>query len=410
MGGASFFTGLSGLKANSQGLNVVGDNLANANTIGYKAKNAFFFELQSASSLDLQAGQGLKDSIQQVWTQGNIQQSRVATDLAVSGPGFFVVGDEQGSLFYTRDGSFHLDRQGFLVTANDLQVLGYPVVNGKVDQSSKIAPLQLGAGAVLEPNATELIRLTLNLDATAEVGDAFLTSVVVYDSLGDSHAVSTEFTKTATGEWGYDMTVPAEDLGGLPTDPPVSISSGTLTFDSKGQLTSPTSDITGITISGLVNGADDIVFDWGLIGAGGQGEVSQVSLPSATAQTFQDGNGAGNLTSILVRNDGVIEGLFSSGFSAPLGQIVLASFANNQGLVRAQDNVYANTSFSGEPNIGAAITAGRGAIIGGALENSNVDIAEEFIKLILFQRAYQANSRMITTADEVTQETIQLKR
>ncbi|MFQ5739187.1 MAG: flagellar hook protein FlgE [Acidobacteriota bacterium] len=410
MGGLPFFIGLSGLRANAQGLNVVGDNLANTNTLAYKVKNAFFLELQNAQSLDLRPGQGAVVGLQQIFSQGSIQPTQVATDLAISGLGFFVVGDGPASSFFTRAGNFRLDGEGVLVTDSGLKVLGFPVVNGVVDQTAPLQSFNLGLGRVLDPSATSLVRMNMNLGASAPVGEAFQTSVVVFDSLGESHVVSFNLTKTAASQWDYSMTVPAADVGGAGTDPPVVINNGSLTFDSFGQLSAPVGDVTGITISGLSNGANDIVFDFDLIGDGGESFVTQVDLPTATSQTFQDGNAAGSLTSLSIRSDGLIEGRSSAGFSTALGQIAMATFANDSGLARTNDNLFVDTTGSGQPSIGVAGSGGRGTIVGAALENSNVDIAEEFVKLITFQRAYQANSRMITTADEITQETIALKR
>jgi flagellar hook protein FlgE len=238
---------------------------------------------------------------------------------------------------------------------------------------------------------------------------SFSTSTLVYDSLGASHALTATFTKTDTG-WRYEMTIPAEDTGGAATDPPVVVQSGTLTFDSDGLLTSPATDVTNITISGLANGASDIVLDWTLYDPQGEGLLTQFNLPSSTSETFQDGNGAGTLTEIFVLDDGTVEGLFSNGETNPLGQIVLSNFTSPQGLVRVGDNLYARTTQSGEPTIGTAATGGRGRIQGNSIEMSNVDIAEEFIKLIIFQRGYQANSRVITTSDQITLEALQLKQ
>jgi flagellar hook protein FlgE len=206
------------------------------------------------------------------------------------------------------------------------------------------------------------------------------------------------------------MAVPAVDVGGSSTDPPVSIQAGTITFDSDGKLVDPASAVTGITIAGLANGASDITFDWTLYDEQGEGLLTQFNLPSSTSETFQDGNGAGTLTTFYVLEDGTLEGLFSNGETSPLGQVVLSNFTSPQGLVRVGDNLYARTTQSGEPTIGAAATGGRGRIQGNAIEMSNVDVAEEFIKLIIYQRGYQANARVITTSDQITLETIQLKQ
>lgn len=409
MGGA-FFTGLSGLAASSLGIKVTGNNLANVNTIGYKANNAFFQELLFAGKNDIQVGQGVTPtSIQQVWSQGNIQQSQISTDMAIQGAGYFVVGDGVNSQFYTRAGNFIINKEGKLVTPEGKFVLGYPQVNGQIDTNANLTVLNLAPGQILPAVPTSVIRLTTNLNSETTTGESFSTSTLVYDSLGASHAVTFKFTKTATG-WDYELSVPAADVGGLATAPPKVIATGSLTFDNKGKLTSPTGDVTGITITGFTNKAADLKFDWDLFGPNSAVYLSQFNLPSSTSETFQNGNSSGSLASIIVRANGVVEGLFTNGETAPLGQIAIATFTNPQGLVKAGANLYARTTQSGEPTVGAAGAGGRGELRGNALEMSNVDIAEEFIKLIIFQRAYQANSRLITTADEVTQEAIQLKR
>jgi flagellar hook protein FlgE len=414
MSGA-FFIGLSGLTSNSLGIKNVGNNLANTNTIGYKASNLFFEELRSASE-GPDGGQGVDiSSTQQVWTQGNIQQSQLASDMAIRGNGFFVVGDGVNSQFYTRAGNFEIDAEGKLVTSNGLYVMGFPVVGGTIDPNADLTPIDVTPGKILAANATTEVHFVTNLNSETPSETvnpdlaSFSTSTLTYDSLGASHAVTVTFTKTDTG-WRYDMTIPAVDVGGASTDPPVSIQTGTLSFDSDGKLIAPATDVAGITVSGLANGASDIVFDWTLYDEQGEGLLTQFNLPSSTSETYQNGNGAGTLTTFYVLEDGTIEGLFSNGETSPLGQVVLSNFTSPQGLVRVGDNLYARTTQSGEPTIGAASTGGRGRIQGNAIEMSNVDVAEEFIRLIIFQRGYQANARVITTSDQITLETLQLKQ
>lgn len=408
--GGSFFVGLSGLNANLLGIKTVGNNLANSNTVAYKGNTVFFQELMSAASSENEPGQGvIPGSLQNVWSQGNVQQSQVATDMAIRGDGFFLVGDGVNSEFYTRAGNFKVSPEGKLVTSGGLFVLGYPAIDGKINANANLTPIDISPGKVLEAEATSLIRFNTNLNSETADGDSFSTSTVIFDSLGAAHSVTLKFTKTSSG-WDYEMSIPAVETGGAETDPPTVLNSGSLTFDASGKLTSPSADVTGITISGLANGADDVTFDWDLFGEQGESLLTQFNLPSSTSSAFQDGNGAGTLESIIVRDNGIIEGLFSNGETSPLGQIALASFSSPQGLVRAGDGLFARTSQSGEPTVGEAGTGGRGLVQGSALELSNVDIAEEFIKLIIFQRGYQANSRVITTADQLTLEALQLKQ
>ena len=410
--GGTFFVGLTGLNASALGIRNIGNNLSNSNTIGYKATNLFFEELRAATTAGAEAGQGVQPtSTQQVWSQGNVQQSQLATDMAIRGAGFFVVGDGISAEFYTRAGNFYLDAEGKLVTADGLYVLGYPndLATGTIDTNTNLVPLDLKPGKVLPAVTTTQVRFTTNLNAEAVDGETFSTTVKVFDSLGVGHPVTVTFTKTATqGLWDYTMAVPSDSVQGGGTGV---LSQGQVTFAADGTLSGPAADITGISFTPS-SGAEDVTFNWDLWDDldSSKSFLTQFRLPSSTSQTYQNGKGAGTLSEMIVRNDGVIEGIFSNGETAPLGQIGMALFTSPQNLVRSGNNLYARTTQSGEPTIGTPETGGRGNIQGNALELSNVDIAEEFIKLILFQRSYQANSKVITTADQITQQAIQLKQ
>jgi len=279
---------------------------------------------------------------------------------------------------------------------------------GEINTNTNLVPLDLKPGKVLPAVATTEIRFTTNLNADAPVGEAFSTTVKIYDSLGVAHPVTIRFEKTAPGQWDYEMTVPSSSVSGGGSGV---LNTGQITFNSDGKLATPASDVTGITFA-PASGADQVTFTWDLWDELDPTKtyMTQYRLPSSTSQTFQNGQAAGTLDEMIVRSDGVIEGIFSNGETAPLAQIGMALFASPQNLVRTGNNLYARTTQSGEPTIGTPATGGRGNVQGNALELSNVDIAEEFIKLILYQRQYQANSRIITTADQITREAIQLKQ
>jgi flagellar hook protein FlgE len=232
--------------------------------------------------------------------------------------------------------------------------------------------------------------------------------MTVYDSLGVSHVLTVNFTKTSANNWSYDITIPATDVG--QTGNPVSVATGTLAFDNNGVLTAPAGNITGITVNNLASGAAPLTTTWDLYDDKNAPLLSQFATPSATSATFQDGYGAGNLLGFSVNSDGIIEGTFSNGKTAAIAQIALATFANLQGLERQGGNRFASTLTSGSPTIGAPGSGGRGTVAGGALEQSNVDIAKEFSKLIITQRGFQASARVVTAFDEITQDTINLKR
>lgn len=294
-----------------------------------------------------------------------------------------------------------------MTTQDGQRVLAYQATSGSLNPALGLAPIQLGKGQINPPNPTSYVQMKSNLDAGAQVGGPpYSSQMVVYDSLGSSHALTFQFSKTAANQWTYNITIPSADVG--TTGSPVSIKTGTLQFDGNGQLTSPTADITGLTITGLASGASNLTFDWRIF-ENGAGMLTQMAATSNVASTYQNGFSSGSLLDFSIGGDGVIQGSFTNGTKV-LGQIALANFANLQGLDREGHNCFGATLASGQAVIGAPSTGGRGTLAGGALELSNVDIASEFASLITAQRGFQANARVITAFDEITQETINLKR
>ena len=231
---------------------------------------------------------------------------------------------------------------------------------------------------------------------------AFSSPVTVYDSLGAAHVLTANFTKTATNTWNYTLTLPAADLG--QTGGPVTVNSGTITFDSNGQLVTPPADPT-VSVTGLADGGADLNLKWDVFNPDGTSSITQLAATSGTSSTQQDGFASGSIQSYSVGADGTIQGVFNNGQTIALGQIALASFADQQGLSRVGANSYIAGISSGEPSIGAPNTGGLGTLQGGALEVSNVDLATEFSKLIVAERYYQANAQAVTTIDQVTQST-----
>jgi flagellar hook protein FlgE len=408
----SFSIPLSGLDASSTDLSVIANNLANLNTVGFKGQDTQFQDLfyqQIGSSGDgnpIQEGVGTSVAgITEDLTQGSIQSTGVPTDVAIQGSGYFIV-QKDGETLYTRAGNFSLGPTGQLLTQDGAEVEGYPAVNGVVNANAILGPLTIATGQTNPPKATGNVQLTANLDSDTPVGGSFSTAVSVNDALGATHVLTYNFTKTAANTWTYSITIPAADVGG--TGAPVVINTGTLTFNGNGQLVTPAADVTGITVTGLADGASNLTFNWNLYDANGNGLLTQVSSASATAATQQDGYASGSLVSFTIGNDGTIQGVFSNGQTTPLGQIALASFANDQGLSRNGSNEYLSTLASGAANVGAPTTGGRGSLTGGSLEQSNVDIATQFAQLIVAQSSYQANAKSITTFDQVTQTAINL--
>ena len=410
----TFSIPLSGLQASSTALSTIANNLANINTVGYKDMTVQFADLfyqtigSNGSGDPIQQGAGTSvGSIPTIFTQGDLDTTGVDTNVAITGNGFFVV-QQGGVQNYTRAGNFELDKNNYLVTANGEQVLGYPATNGVVNTGAALGPLALGAGTISPPTATTQVQLSTNLNATAAVGDTYSTPVTIYDSLGASHVLTFTFTKTASNSWTYSVSIPAADVNGK-TDPTV-LKTGTLTFDGNGNLTAPAANVTGIAITGFADGANNLTFAWNIYDPNGNGLLTQEAAPSSTSATQQDGSGAGALTEFNIGSDGTITGSFSNGKTEIVGQIALATFANNQGLSRDGENDFSATLASGQPVIGGPGTGGRGTLQGGALEQSNVDIAQEFSALIVAQRDYEANAKTVTTFDQITQDTINIKQ
>jgi flagellar hook protein FlgE len=410
----NFSIALSGLTAASDALSVISNNLANLNTIGYKESQASFRDLfyqavgSNGANDPTQVGEGVAvDSVTPVFTNGNLQATGVPTDAAITGNGFFVT-EQNGGMQYTRAGNFTINASGQLITQDGQLVMGYPAVNGSISPTQTIAPLQVNQGELIPGAATSTMQTQTNLDSSTAVGASFSTPVTVYDSLGNSHVLTYQFTKTAANAWNYQITLPAADTGG--TGSPTVVSSGALTFNPNGTLATPAAPVTGIAITGLADGAAALSITWNLQDASGNSLVTQTSAASATANTTQNGYGSGTLLNFNIAADGTIEGSFSNNQTLALGQIVLADFSNPQGLERAGQNSFQSTLASGAPVIGVAGTGGRGTITGGSLEQSNVDIATEFANMIVTQRGYEANAKVVTTLDQLTQDTINMKQ
>jgi flagellar hook protein FlgE len=408
----SFSIPLSGLDASSTGLSVIANNLANLNTVGFKAQRAMFQDLfyqqigTSGSGNPVQVGVGTSVSgISSQLAQGSIQTSGVPTDVAIQGAGYFI-GNKAGEILYTRAGNLSIGANGQLLTQDGAAVQGYPAVNGVINPNATLSPLSIATGTTNPPKATGNVQLTMNLDSGTAIGSSFSTAVIVNDALGATHVLTYNFTKTAANAWSYTITIPGADVGVVG---PSTVKSGTLTFNGSGQLLTPAAiPATVIAVTGLADGASNLTFNWNLYAANGGGLLTQVAGPSATSATQQDGYSSGSLINFTIGSDGVIQGVFSNGQTNPLGQIALASFANEQGLIRNGTNEFLVSLASGAANVGAPGTGGRGTLSGGALEQSNVDIATQFAQLIVTERSYQANAKSITTFDQVTQTAINL--
>lgn len=412
----SLFSGVSGLRNHQIRMDVIGNNIANVNTVGYKASRVTFEEafaqlLQGASRPPgdssnvsggvnpVQVGLGMNiGSIDLLFTQGNIEATGVNTDLAIQGDSFFVVSDGSSNR-YTRSGNFQLDANGRLVASTN----GY-VVQGKLAEdgilTDTIQDIKLPFGQKSAAQATTAIALAGNLDAEAQVGDVRETTITVFDAMGARDEVTVTFTKASGTTWDYSMAVADGTI--------VSGDTGTLTFDNEGRLTTPVPAVPFIftPASGAAN--VEIEVDWGTEDS--ISGLSQFAAPSTAVLKEQDGYTMGDLERFSIDQTGTITGAFTNGVTLTLGQIVMADFNNPAGLIRSGDNMYAVSANSGSSVLGFSGEGSQSAITSGALEMSNVDLAQEFTSMITAQRGFQSNARVITTSDEMLQEVVQLKR
>jgi flagellar hook protein FlgE len=423
---ASFFIPLTGLESDSTALNTIANDLSNMNTTAFKAQTTnfadlFYQQIGSTGSGDpIQVGAGVQvASNETAFTQGSINSTGNSTDVALNGSGFFVVNNGGGGDEYTRAGDFSLTSTGSLVTSNGLSVMGYPAVNGVVNTNAPLTAINIPIGQVQQPQATTTLNMTANLDAASDTGTAFPAQVTVYDSLGVSHVATVTYTQTSANTWSYSVALPASEFTSG-TSTPVT---GSMAFDSSGNLSSITptggtqttvgsaaGDISSIPLSftGLADGAADLNMKWNLLGTSGTPSISQVDTASAVSATTQDGYASGQYQSFTIGSDGTVTATYSNGQQQAVGQVALANVANVQGLQLLGDGDYATTLASGTAAVATSGASGLGTMQDGALEESNVNISAEFSDLIIAQRAFEANSKAVTTFDTVTQETIQM--
>ncbi|HXC94803.1 MAG TPA: flagellar hook protein FlgE [Edaphobacter sp.] len=409
----NFSIALSGLQADSVALNTIGNNLANLNTTAYKGQTTSFEDLfyqqigESGSGDAIQVGAGTRVSGTSTdFTEGTIlPDSNVnSADMALAGNGFFVV--EQGGVqSLTRAGNFQLSSSGSLITQDGQQVMGYAAVNGVVNQNSSLTPITIPVGLNEGAQATQNFSLTTNLNSNATVGTTFSSPVQIFDSLGQSHQATVSYTKTATNTWDYSISLAAGDATGVPTN-----NTGTLTFDSFGNLVSPSGSVNNITFPGLSDGASDLSFNWNLNNSSGTPTISQLAAASSNTGSKQDGFTSGVYQSFVVDSSGVITAQFSNGRTSTIGQLAVATVANTAGLLVSGGNNFTTTAASGLATVGVAGAGGRGTIDDGALEQSNVNISTEFSNLIVAQRAFEANSKTVTTFDTISQDVMAMVR
>jgi flagellar hook protein FlgE len=284
-------------------------------------------------------------------------------------------------------------------------VMGYAAVNGVVNQNSSLTPITIPVGLNEGAQATQNFSVTTNLNSGATVGTAFSTPVQIFDSLGQSHQATVSYTKTATNTWSYAVALPAGDATGVPSN-----DTGTLTFNSSGTLVAPTGSVNNITFPGLTDGASNLSFNWNLNNSSGSPTISQLASASSNTASLQDGFTSGVFQSFTADASGVITAQFSNGRTSTIGQIAVATVANTAGLTALGGNNFTTTAASGLASVGVAGAGGRGTLDDAALEQSNVNISTEFSDLIVAQRAFEANSKTVTTFDTVSQDVLAMIR
>ena len=413
----SLYAGISGLNANAIAMTVIGDNIANVNTTAFKSNRSSFANilsqsLQGTGGNDI--GRGVKFwGTAPSWGQGTVENTANPTDMAINGRGFFMVNDDSGQTFFSRAGEFSFDRNGDLRNPDGLAVQGYEVTAVAPDGTltlGAITDIGVPSESSSPPVATDEFTMDINLDAGAAVGDTYSTSQVFYDSLGNAVPVTFTFTRAitvapASANWDVAASIPASaGTGAVVSVPQVQ-------FDASGNMIAPLGDAT-VTLT-LTNGAvSPQAINWDLYDAAAASLGDITGYASTSVTTFQTQNGypAGSLRGVSVNESGVVTGAYSNGQMTPLYQVALADFPSYYGLSKMGNNLYAETLASGQALPGIATTGRLGSISPSAVEMSNVDLAQEFVKMITTQRAFQANSKVITTSDEILNELINIKR
>lgn len=415
---SSLYTAISGLQANAQAMNVTGNNISNSNTTAFKSSSSVFSDLLSSqissAGGESEVGRGSQlAAVQTNFSQGSFESTESSTDLAIEGDGFFIVSaPESDAMLYTRNGAFDFDEEGYLTTSDGYRLQGSLYTEDGQLNEGLLADIKIDMLTQSPAAQTENVEVYSNLDADSDILGTFditdpagtsnySATSVVYDSLGTAHTVTCFFTKTASQSWDWNVTAESSELTAGGTDDFTSIGSGTLTFDEDGNLLSGGSGTTSTLAWN--NGSDpsqtiNFTFD-----------TSQFDSDSSVFSQDQDGYTAGEITSVDIAEDGTVSAVYSNGETVDLAMICLATFVNPNGLSSAGNSLYRATTSSGNAAIGYP-GASQGSLVVQSLELSNVDLSQEFVDLITIQNGYNANSKVITTVDEMLQEVLNLKR
>lgn len=422
---SSFNIGVSGLHAAGSSMSVIGDNIANAGTFGFKGSRAEFQDVLAKSLKGIdggdQIGSGTKLAhVTPKYTQGNIQRTESITDLAINGNGFFVV-DSPGGQAFTRDGSFHFDKDGHLINGDGYKIKGF-LADDAGEISQKSGAIKLG-NTTIPADPTSKVDVSMNLDSREKVmqfnpqqpdkTSSYNTSFSVYDSVGSQRLVTVYFNKIANGQWQYHAMVDGKDAANGQEGQMIEMANGSLQFNNKGELQQELPGLNAFNFGGGANPGQAIEFNFGKsITEGGTGKEAstQFGSISSVARHTQDGASAATLTSLSFNDDGVLTAAYDNGVLRDIAQVAVAKFENNEGLYKMGKNLFKETRKSGQGALGRPGADGRGQVLAKSIELSNVDIADEFINLMTAQRNFQANTKTITTSDQMLQEVLNIKR
>ena len=424
---SSLYTGVSGLSAQGEALGVIGDNIANANTVGFKASRAEFQDIVSKSLKGIlggnQIGRGVKiGAVNPILTQGNVDATEKSTDLAIAGDGYFTLKGTDGESF-SRDGSFKFDKEGYLVTNDYQRVQGFQS-DDKGVIINKLGDIKFPR-ALTPAKATTKMRLDLNLDSRVQTVKQFdpknpydtshySTGLEMYDSQGNKHLINMFFNRTADRTWTYNGMVDGKEVVGGKDDEMSTVVQGVVTFTTDGKLDTENQSVNNFNFKGGAQLNQQVKIDFGDSittdkGTGLDGS-KQYGKESDLISWHQDGSAAGTINNLSFNDEGVLTALYSNGETSDIAQIALAKFENPEAMFKVGNNRLKEARDSGAPAIGAPQRAGRGKIFAKSLERSTVDLALEFVNLIQNQRGFQANAKTITTTDELLNEVINLKR
>lgn len=420
---SSLYTGITGIKGQGEALSIYGDNIANANTNGFKTSRPEFQDVVAKSLKGIlggnQIGRGTRlAAVNPVFSQGSVIQTESPTDLAITGDGFFTVDGPDGRSF-TRDGSFHFNKQGELINADGYKVQGFQA-DAQGNLTSQLGSIKVGR-TVIDAKATKEAELQMNLDLRAdpakqfdperpEQTSHFATGVTLYDLAGTPRVVTMYFNKTGDGEWTYRAMAKGEDVKGGEPGTMVEQARGQLIFNRNGALQEHVADESAFNFTGTTD-TQEIRFNFGeTIAEGGKGQqVTQYGTESETYKTIQDGYTAGTIAGLSFSDDGTLIANYSNGVSFKQAQVALGKFENPEGLYKTGQNRFRESQLSGQATIGKPQTGGRGRISAKTIESSTTDIASEFINLMNSQRNFQASSRVVKVADDMLQEVLALK-